>query len=81
MFGELQKQTALALGISVPIILAGQTAGGAIGSSFAPAKVIVGASTVAGASEGDVLRSIAKIGVTIIGVIGLIVWVAIALSK
>lgn len=81
VFGELQKQTALALGISVPIILAGQTAGGAIGSSFAPAKVIVGASTVAGANEGDVLRSIAKIGVTIIGVIGLIVWVAIALSK
>jgi lactate permease len=80
VFGQLQKQTAMALGISVPIILAGQTAGGAIGSNFAPAKVIVGASTVAGANEGDVLRSMAKLCLTIIGVIGLIVWVTIALS-
>jgi lactate permease len=80
VFGQLQKQTAIALGISVPIILAAQTAGGAIGSNFAPAKVIVGASTVAGASEGDVLRSMAKLCLTIIGVIGLIVWITIALS-
>ena len=81
VFGELQRQTALALGISVPIILAAQTAGAAIGSSFAPAKVIVGASTVPGASEGDVLRSIAKSGIIIIGLIGLTVWVAIALGR
>lgn len=81
VFGELQKQTAVALGISVPLILAAQTAGGAIGSSFAPAKVIVGASTVPGGSEGDVLRSVAKTGIGIIAVIGLVVWIAVALSK
>jgi lactate permease len=81
VFGQLQKQTALALGISVPIILAGQTAGGAIGSNFAPAKVIVGASTVAEAGEGDVLKTLAKLGLTIIGVIGAVIWVAIALSS
>jgi lactate permease len=80
VFGELQKQTALTLGISVPIILAGQTAGGAIGSNFAPAKVIVGASTVAEAVEGDVLKTLARLGLIIIGVIGLVVWAAIALS-
>ncbi len=81
VFGELQKQTALALGISVPIILAAQTAGAAIGGSFAPAKVIVGASTVPGASEGDVLRSIAKSGITVIAVLGLVVWIVIALGR
>jgi lactate permease len=81
VFGQLQKQTALALSISVPIILAGQTAGGAIGSNFAPAKVIVGASTVGDASEGDVLRTLAKLGLIIIGVIGVAVWVAITLTN
>ncbi|MCB0017020.1 MAG: hypothetical protein KDE09_04465, partial [Anaerolineales bacterium] len=33
-----------------------QTAGGAIGSVFAPAKIIVGCSTVADADSGTVLR-------------------------
>ena len=73
VFGELQRQTALALGISVPLILAAQTAGAAVGSSFAPAKVIVGASTVPGAEEGNVLRQATKAGLIIIGALGLLV--------
>ena len=32
VFGQLQQQTAVALELSVPLILAAQTAGGAIGS-------------------------------------------------
>jgi lactate permease len=72
VFGQLQQQTALALGYSVAIILAAQTAGGAIGSSFAPAKVIVGSSTIAGASEGRVLRYVLTSGVMILVVIGII---------
>lgn len=72
VFGQLQQQTALALGRSVVIILAAQTAGGAIGSSFAPAKVIVGSSTVPGANEGSVLRYALLSGVAILVVIGLI---------
>ncbi len=72
VFGQLQQQTALALGRSVAIILAAQTAGGAIGSSFAPAKVIVGSSTVPGANEGSVLRYALLSGLAILGIIGLI---------
>ena len=46
LFGNLQWQTADMLGLSVPLILAAQTAGGALGSIMAPAKVILGCSTV-----------------------------------
>jgi lactate permease len=72
VFGQLQQQTALALGRSVAIILAAQTAGGAIGSAFAPAKVIVGSSTVPGASEGNVLRYASLSGLVILIVLGIL---------
>lgn len=75
VFGQLQQQTAVALNLSVPLILAAQTAGGAIGSLFAPAKVIVGASTVDGADDGQVLKLATLWGLGIIAVIGLVVWI------
>lgn len=71
VFGQLQQQTAVALNLSVPLILAAQTAGGAIGSLFAPAKVIVGASTVPGADDGEVLKQATIAGLVIIAAIGL----------
>ena len=74
VFGGLQQQTAEVLSLSVAIILAGQTAGGAVGSVFAPAKVIVGASTVRGAEEGRVLKLATAYGVGILLVLGLLVW-------
>jgi len=74
VFAGLQQQTAHALTLAVAVILAGQTAGGAIGSVFAPAKVIVGASTVPGADEGRVLRLATAYGVGILLVLGLLVW-------
>lgn len=74
VFGLLQMQTAVSLGLSVSLILAAQTAGGAIGSLFAPAKVIVGCSTVEGAEDGRVLRSATAYGLVIITLLGLIVW-------
>lgn len=46
VFGALQQQTAQLLGLSVTLILAAQTTGGALASVFAPAKVIVGCTTV-----------------------------------
>ncbi len=46
LFAVLQMRTAELLGLSVPLILAAQTAGGSLGSIIAPAKVIVGCSTV-----------------------------------
>ena len=75
VFGQIQRQTALALTLSVPLILAAQTSGGAIGSLFAPAKVIVGCSTVGDADEGRVLKEASIAGLLIVVVIGLLVWI------
>ena len=60
VFTALQMRTAELLGYSVPLILAAQTAGGAIGSVIAPTKVVVGAST-AGLTgrEGEVIKKMA----------------------
>ncbi len=57
VFGNLQLRTAEILSYSVPIILAAQTAGGALASLMAPTKVVVGASTAGMAGkEGEVMR-------------------------
>jgi lactate permease len=74
VFGQLQQQTALALQLIVPIILAAQTAGGAMGGTFAPAKVIVGCSTVAGADDGRVLKAATLYSLVILAFVGVIVW-------
>jgi lactate permease len=68
VFAGLQMQTALLLKLNVAIILAGQTAGGALASAIAPTKIIVGASTAGMAGrEGEVMRSLAPyIGLLII---------------
>ena len=76
VFAALQQQTADALAVAVAVILAGQTAGGAIGSVFAPAKVVVGASTVLGSDEGRILKLATAYGMAILLVLGLIVWLA-----
>ena len=80
VFGQLQQETALVLALSVPLILAAQTTGGAIGSLFAPAKVIVGCSTVSGADEGHVLKVASMAGLAIIFVIGLLIWAVAAIT-
>jgi len=67
LFGDLQNRVAVLIGVSPFIILAGQTAGGAIGSAFAPTKIIVGCSTVEGASEeAFVLRAVMRYGLIIV---------------
>ncbi len=59
VFAGLQMRTAELLTYSVPAILAGQTAGAAVASVAAPAKVIVGSSTAGMVGkEGDVLRAL-----------------------
>lgn len=80
VFGLLQQQTAVALHLSVPLILAAQTAGGAIGGLFAPAKVIVGCSTVPGVDEGRVLKLATLSGLSIVLLIGLVTWVWVLLA-
>lgn len=73
VFGSLQQETAVFLNLSIPIILAAQTAGGAIGSMFAPAKVVVGCSTVPGATDGQVLKKVTLYGLGITILLGIIV--------
>ena len=68
VFGALQRDTALLLGLSVPWVLALQTASGAIASMLAPAKILVGMSTVGfrpgdtAGTEGRALRHLLKYG-------------------
>lgn len=80
VFAGLQDQAAVLLGMSPLIILAAQTTGGAIGSAFAPAKIIVGCSTVEGAGgEGQVLRSVMRYGLTIIAGVALVTAIGVYL--
>jgi len=57
MFGAFQRDTARLLGINEYVMCASQTAGGALGSMIAPAKVVVGTSvTNAAGREGEVIH-------------------------
>jgi lactate permease len=78
IFGDLQQSVAALVGVSPLIILAGQTAGGAIGSAFAPAKIIVGCSTVE-AEEGPALRAVMRYGLAMLAVLALTTGAAIYL--
>lgn len=63
VFGALQRDTALLMGLSVPVVLGIQTASAGLCSLLAPAKIIVGASTVGmSGKEGIVLRSLLLYG-------------------
>jgi lactate permease len=60
LFTSLQQGTALVLGLPVPAILAGQTAGAAVASVLAPTKLLVASGTVGlGGQEGSILRRLA----------------------
>jgi len=70
VFGELQQSIAALIGVSPLLILAAQTAGAAIGSAFAPAKIIVGCSTVE-ADEGPVLKAVMRYGLVVVAILAL----------
>ncbi|HOJ01557.1 MAG TPA: L-lactate permease [Anaerolineaceae bacterium] len=73
LFTKLHMQTAELLGLNVNLILAAQSAGGAIGSIFAPAKVIVGCSTVGlVGKEGQVLKSLIRHGLFLVACIAIL---------
>ncbi|KMY67646.1 hypothetical protein AAU61_06970 [Desulfocarbo indianensis] len=73
VFAVLQQRTAELAGYSAAVILAAQTTGGALGSMVAPAKILVGCSTVGlGGQEGPVLRATITYGLLITMSMGLI---------
>lgn len=76
LFGALQQSSAQLLQLMVPLVLAAQTAGGSVGSVLAPAKVIVGCSTVGLAGEeGVVMRKIIGYGLIPIATVALAAWI------
>lgn len=82
VFTTLQQQTAGLLDLPVPLILAAQTAGGALGSVLAPTKIIVGCSTVnLTGQEGRVLRGSLPYGLVLIGAMSLLAWLLVTLAQ
>jgi lactate permease len=78
VFAALQLRTAELLGLQAALILAAQTAGGAIGSVVAPTKIIVGASTTGAAGEeGTIMRRLIGYVVLLIAFISLLTMVVV----
>jgi lactate permease len=71
IFGTLQEQAAVLVGMSVTLALAAQGVGGAIGGILAPAKVILGCSTV-GADEGTTMRKSLAYGMAILAILAVV---------
>ena len=76
LFAGLQENAATLLAITPSILLAAQTTGGSLGSMIAPAKIIVGCSTVdLRGRDGEVLRITLPYGLAIgmgVGLLALI---------
>jgi lactate permease len=80
VFGNLQQSVATIIGVSPLVIIAAQMAGGSIGSAFAPAKIIVGCSTVR-AEEAPVLRTVMRYGLVITAGVALATAAAVYLFR
>lgn len=75
LFGPLQENIATILKITPALIIAAQTTGGSIGSMVAPAKILVGCSTVGlQGRDGDVLRITMLYGLLIGLAVGVVTW-------
>jgi len=73
VFAQLQMSTAEISALSIPVILAAQTTGGSIGSMLAPAKILVGCSTVGlSGKEGPVLARTLSYGLIMTAIIGVL---------
>jgi lactate permease len=73
LFAPLQMSAALALGLAPAVVVAAQTTGGALGAMIAPAKLIIGCSTVgATGQEGVVLRRTLPYGLLLALIVGFV---------
>ncbi|HSR35322.1 MAG TPA: L-lactate permease, partial [Anaerolineae bacterium] len=75
IFGVLQEQTALLVGMSATLALTAQALGGALGGIFAPTKVILGCATV-NADESSALRKTLAYGLGILTLMAVLIWAA-----
>ncbi|MGC9357054.1 MAG: L-lactate permease, partial [Anaerolineae bacterium] len=75
LFGALQRDAAQTLDYTVPLILAAQNAGGALGSMLSPSKVLVGVSTVGlQGKEGETMRRLLRYALLALGILALLTW-------
>ena len=82
VFAALQMRTAELLGLSVALILAAQTSGGALGSVIAPTKIVVGASTGGMAGrEGEIMRKMLAYTGLLIGLMSVLAIIGVALRR
>lgn len=73
IFGSLQQRVAEMVRVSPAIVLSAQTAGAAIGSVFAPAKIVVACSTAnLTGKEGQALGSTMRLGLAVISFVALL---------
>lgn len=73
LFAPLQMSAAIALSLSPAVVVAAQTTGGALGAMIAPAKLIIGCSTVgATGQEGVVLRRTLPYGLLLALLVGVV---------
>ncbi len=80
MFGALQLETANALGIGAVTVASIQSIGGSLGSSIAPAKVLVGTAIVGlSGRERDVLRRTIPYCLAIVLLVGVQAWIILNL--
>jgi lactate permease len=76
LFGNLQKVTALKLGLDPTLMAAANTTGGVMGKMIdAQSIVVAAAATGEGGREGDLLRAIAWHSISLALLVGAIVWV------
>lgn len=81
VFSNLQMDTASLLGLNVALVLGIQNASAALASLLAPAKIMVGASTVGmGGDEGTVLRGLLVYGGILLLVIATLGFIFIQLG-
>jgi len=78
LFGAFQVETALALGVSTRIMAAVHSAGGSLGSAIAPAKVLIGSTTVGLSGREDaVMRKSIPYCMLLVLVLGAIAWLSL----
>jgi lactate permease len=78
MFGALQVSAASTLGISPQVIASGQTIGGSLGASIAPAKVFLGSSTTGmSGRESEIMRKTIIFCLIATLLVGLECWIAV----
>jgi lactate permease len=81
IFGAFQQSVAGKLGYTVATILAAHNAGAAVGSVSAPAKIIVGCSTVGlSGGEGEALRRTARYSLAILVILALLAMAAVGVT-